>query len=74
MAYPNFEDFPFDKATTWSSIKKQLGTEEKRTRKPLKQIIKERYMQNITQGTEGDDEAKIRADEDEQILKTTEDI
>ena len=67
--YQNFENFPFDKSTSWQAIKKILGTYEKRERKTLKEIVKKRYEENISKGMEGDDEAKIRAEEDEAILQ-----
>lgn len=69
VAYPEFEKFPFDKSTSWQAIKKILGTYEKRERKTLKEIVKKRLEENIARGMEGDDEAKIRAEEDEAILK-----
>lgn len=67
--YQNFENFPFDKATTWASVKKEFGTAEKRERKALEKIVKERLQKHIIEGIEGSDEAKIRANEDEEIIK-----
>jgi len=40
--YPNFNSVPFDKATSWSKVKKDLGFTEKRPRKSLKKLIEER--------------------------------
>jgi len=70
--YQNFENVPFTKATTWASVKKEFGTSEIRNRKSFKQVVKERLEKNITEGTEGNEEARIRANEDETILSETE--
>lgn len=67
--YPNFEDFPFDKATSWTSVKEQFGTREKRERKTLKEVVKQRYEKNISQE---DTESRIRAEEDKAILSEVE--
>lgn len=64
--YPDFEAFPFTKATTWSSLKKELGTKEKRQRKTLKEIVSKRYERNISEGRHE------RAEEDKDILNEVE--
>lgn len=60
--YPNFEDFQFDKATTWTLLKSKLGTQEKRRRESLKEIVNKRYEKNIIEGK------SERAEEDRDIL------
>ena len=67
--YQNFENFPFDKSTTWASVKKELGTSEIRNRKSFKQVVKERLEKNTSEATQGNEESVIRADEDKIIFE-----
>jgi len=60
--YPNFEDFQFDKGTTWMSLKLKFDTQEKRKRESLKEIVNKRYEKNIIEGK------SERAEEDRDIL------
>lgn len=64
--YPIFEDFQFDKGTTWTLLKSRLGTQEKRKRESLKEIVSKRYEKNIAEGN------NERANEDRDILNEVE--
>jgi hypothetical protein len=64
--YPDFNSIPLDKASSWSKIKKNLGTQEeikeKLTIKKVKEMITRRQMANEITGN------NERASEDNDIL------
>jgi len=72
--YPDFNSVPFDKATSWSKVKKDLGFTEKRPRKSFKKIIEERKKQNeiaLNMGGEGLNRNYVQGkyDEDRELLE-----
>jgi len=71
--YPDFDSIPFDKASSWGKIKKDLGLSEKRERKSLKAIINEKLLKNQKEfELTGDVYIKGKLDEDKELLNENE--
>jgi len=72
--YPNIEDFPGDKATTWAKVKEMFALKETRKRRPIVKILKERQERHKKRLEETQDslaKAEIvgRIKEDEELAK-----